>query len=228
MTVTSSDPILATIQQKIAYSCPVLEELPAVAIINDIRDGSVIYMSARGLKALGTTLEELQAMGPSYHERFFNPEQTEEYVPEILELLASNDPSRIFTFFQQVRYVGHSEWQWHLTSVRAFVQDDEGKTVALLSVAHHLNSEHHYTRKIDRLIQEMEFLKSNLQTYKKLSAREREVLRHLALGDSTAAIAEKLFLSALTVETHRKNIRRKLNVHNVSELAQFARAFDLI
>ncbi|MEM7297859.1 MAG: response regulator transcription factor [Bacteroidota bacterium] len=56
----------------------------------------------------------------------------------------------------------------------------------------------------------------------KLSEREIEIIQTLADGLSSSQIAEKLFISEHTVKTHRKNILRKLNLHNSSELIQYA------
>ena len=55
-----------------------------------------------------------------------------------------------------------------------------------------------------------------------LSAREEEVLRLLALGHTNAEIADLLFLSRRTVETHRANIQRKLDLSTRAELTHHA------
>jgi len=55
-----------------------------------------------------------------------------------------------------------------------------------------------------------------------LSAREREVLRLLAEGRRSFEIAETLFISVSTVEVHRRNIMRKLDLHNSVELTRYA------
>lgn len=57
---------------------------------------------------------------------------------------------------------------------------------------------------------------------KKLTAREIELIQWLAQGHSAAQIAQQLFISIYTVETHRKNIYAKLNVHSLNELITFA------
>lgn len=55
-----------------------------------------------------------------------------------------------------------------------------------------------------------------------LSAREREVLQLVAEGKSTKEIAAKLNVSVKTIETHRKQIMTKLNIHSVAELTKYA------
>lgn len=56
----------------------------------------------------------------------------------------------------------------------------------------------------------------------RLSEREIEIIQSLADGHSSGQIADRLFLSEHTVKTHRKNILRKLDLHNTSELIQYA------
>jgi DNA-binding NarL/FixJ family response regulator len=55
-----------------------------------------------------------------------------------------------------------------------------------------------------------------------LGSREREVLQLLAEGHSSPEIARRLHIAASTVETHRRNIMRKLDVHSVAELTKYA------
>ncbi len=55
-----------------------------------------------------------------------------------------------------------------------------------------------------------------------LGAREREVLQLVAEGKSSKEIAALMDISAKTVETHRRNIMRKLSLHTVAELTKYA------
>ncbi len=56
----------------------------------------------------------------------------------------------------------------------------------------------------------------------KLSGRETEVLQLIAEGKTVSEISNQLFISGNTVTTHRKNIMRKLNLHNTAELTKYA------
>ena len=56
----------------------------------------------------------------------------------------------------------------------------------------------------------------------KLTARERQVLKLIAEGQTSRAIAETLCISAKTVERHRSNLMEKLDLHSVSALTLFA------
>jgi two-component system, NarL family, response regulator NreC len=61
-----------------------------------------------------------------------------------------------------------------------------------------------------------------------LSEREVEVLRLIALGHTNAEIAEQLYLSVRTVETHRAHIQQKLRLGTRSELVRYALDHGLV
>ena len=61
-----------------------------------------------------------------------------------------------------------------------------------------------------------------LDPYDTLTMREREVLSMVVQGQSSAEIADKLFISPRTVETHRANLMRKLNLQRQTDLIRYA------
>ncbi len=61
-----------------------------------------------------------------------------------------------------------------------------------------------------------------------LSDREREVLRLLALGHTNQEIAEMLYISVRTAETHRSHIMQKLRLKTRAELVRYALANGLL
>jgi DNA-binding NarL/FixJ family response regulator len=64
--------------------------------------------------------------------------------------------------------------------------------------------------------------------YDALTTREREVLQLVAEGFTNAGIADQLFLSVRTVETHRAGLMRKLGFHSQTEVVRYARRRGLI
>jgi DNA-binding NarL/FixJ family response regulator len=70
--------------------------------------------------------------------------------------------------------------------------------------------------------------KDDFIKYGKLTHREKNILQLIAEGKSNKAIAGKLYISPKTVENHRMNIMRKLNIHNSIGLIKFALRLGLI
>jgi two-component system response regulator NreC len=61
-----------------------------------------------------------------------------------------------------------------------------------------------------------------LDPYEMLTAREREVLHLVVKGHTSAEIADRLFVSRRTVETHRANLMRKLGLRTHTDLIRYA------
>lgn len=55
-----------------------------------------------------------------------------------------------------------------------------------------------------------------------LTDREKQIIRLITEGHTNTQIGEKLYISPRTVDTHRTNIMKKINVHNVASLIRFA------
>jgi DNA-binding NarL/FixJ family response regulator len=62
----------------------------------------------------------------------------------------------------------------------------------------------------------------------KLTQREIEILKLLALGKTNREISSMLFISIKTVETHRKNIMNKLSLRNLADIVRYAIKNELI
>lgn len=61
-----------------------------------------------------------------------------------------------------------------------------------------------------------------------LTPREREIVRYVAQGLSHTEIGDKIHISPRTVDTHRTNIMRKLEVHSIAELIKIALQLKII
>lgn len=70
--------------------------------------------------------------------------------------------------------------------------------------------------------------KTNATDIPVLTRREKEVLLLIADGLTNAEVAEKLFISSTTVDTHRKNLLSKFDARNTASLVKMAMQFQLI
>lgn len=102
---------------------------------------------------------------------------------------------------------------------------DNDATLTLVVPSERLDSFQH---KIDRIRRQVKFESENRDLFDLLTKREIEIVSLLATGLDNSCIAESLFISRRTVEQHRKNIRRKLNVQSFVNLMEYALAFNLV
>ncbi len=61
-----------------------------------------------------------------------------------------------------------------------------------------------------------------------LSKREKQILKMIARSNTSKEIGKELFISWKTVEKHRRNIMKKLNIHNIAGLTRYAVDHNLI
>ena len=87
----------------------------------------------------------------------------------------------------------------------------QGKTYLSPAIAHLVvrNSVEHWST-------------SSGQMGRGISGREREILQLVAEGRSSKEMAASLYVSVKTIETHRKQIMDKLNLHSIAELTKYA------
>lgn len=204
------------------------ELMPSVVIVQQLNPFVSLFMTSRGLTELGITGSELKEIGSDYLSRFFNLEDSEDYLNKLKELLKINDPDGTFTFFQKVKFKKRSEWVWHIGSTRIFFWDENGNPTHLVTIAIPIDKLKHIPNKAERLLAENNFFHTNLKKFLTLGKREREILKWVALGQSSREIADTLCISVQTVNTHRKLIRQKLGITSTYEFTQYAHAFDII
>jgi two-component system, NarL family, nitrate/nitrite response regulator NarL len=80
----------------------------------------------------------------------------------------------------------------------------------------------------DKIIQQLQEYDIPGKSLPALTRREKEILQLLSKGLTSQEIASKLFLSTFTVDTHRKNMLQKFNVHNTQALINVAQELKIM
>lgn len=214
--------------ERLNYIRLIADDLPASLIIHRVEDLHIVYMNKPGLDILGTTLEELQGLNQEqYFIKYFNPDDSNDYVPKIINIIKTRSKDHV-SYFQQVRQPQNMEWLLYVSNTRIFVRNTNGDATYLITIAGRLDPVHHITAKVNRLMDEVSFLRRNALLFASLTKREKEVLKYIAAGLNSGEIGEKLFISTATVDTHRRNIRSKLGIKNNYDAVKFAQAYNLV
>lgn len=101
-------------------------------------------------------------------------------------------------------------------------QSDTGEIIQAIRAVH--SGEVYFGSGVSKHFMKLSMAKSGLHPLAnaRLSKREIEVLCQIAEGLSSKEIAERLFISVRTVETHRSNILHKLKLSNTAQLVRYA------
>ncbi|BDS12943.1 response regulator [Aureispira anguillae] len=106
-------------------------------------------------------------------------------------------------------------------NIDGYLLKDTGKDNLLEAIYSIMDGNAYYDRRVTDII--MSSYQPQKTTYSvELTRREKEVTRLIAEGMSTNEIARRLFVSPLTVDTHRKNIFSKLGINKVAALVRYA------
>lgn len=115
------------------------------------------------------------------------------------------------------------------TGVMGYVLKNTGKQELEEAIASVMNGKKYYSSDVAFTMLDAKLSAEHIDDYKKtlpdtgsLTKREIEILKLIALEQTTPEISKALFISAYTVETHRKNLIKKLGVKNLAGLVRYA------
>lgn len=137
-------------------------------------------------------------------------------------LLKASPESRVLI----LSMYGHKEFVLEVMEAGAFgyLLKNAGKEELRAAIADILEGRKHLAPELRRIIDRGDRFKDRRgrNGYHPLSKREQQVVRLILAEHTTQEIAEMLFLSVDTVETHRRNIMHKLDVRNTAGLVKYA------
>lgn len=110
-----------------------------------------------------------------------------------------------------------------------YLHKNAGKEEVLLAVRRVANGKKYFSEDIaSLLLGDARPSRSNRSPFPALSRREKEVLQLITDEKTTQEIADELFISFGTVETHRRNILSKLGARNTAGLVRIALEYNLL
>jgi len=114
-----------------------------------------------------------------------------------------------------------------------YILKNTGKAELELAILQVMKGENYLSQSISTqlaqsLFQKKKAVPEEVSELDMLTEREIEILKMVALENSNVEIAEKLFISPKTVETHRKNLMKKIGVRNSLGIYKFALKHKLI
>ena len=219
----------------------VLDNSPCITWIMDMRTMQYVYMSRNVKEMLGYQVQEFLVNGVAFVNDIVHPEdqpQLWKLVKTVWDfLLTLPTTERLYYKFScDYRIVKPNGTCMRFLEQNSVLQTDKlGNITHLMGVGSDIT----HWKKNDNMMATVTCTKNgssfcctpedaNLRLQTLLSKRERDVLRLVAAGYNSRHIANELFISVHTVNTHRQNIIEKTNGKNTSGMVQYALSHGLI
>lgn len=196
-----------------------LEQADGLEIIDEASDGEETLDKLKSNQANASTLPDLILMDIS--------------LPGMSGIQTTQIISRLYKQVRVLMLSMHNNEDYILRSVEAgaqgYILKDSSSDEMIKAIRTVASGEKYYSSPVASIIlngymQQLKKTGKNGRTERqsKLSAKEKEILQFLVDGMSSREIAERLGLSVRTVDNHRANMMRRLQVRNAAELVRMA------
>jgi DNA-binding CsgD family transcriptional regulator len=194
--------------------------LPGLFHVNRGKDLLIKWISQNVRHYFPVTPEQIAEEGFDCYLKFIHQDTIKYVFPRFADFYKIAGDKRITTEMQNFNVRG--QWTDFYTSS---MNSKEYEVMVTMVIP--VNDLPHNMR-LAREIQDDPFVRKNFVKYEQLTDREKEIIAFVARGHTSEQIAERLFIAKNTVNTHRRNINKKLDIKHTSDLIRYAQAFGLM
>lgn len=192
----------------------IAQNIPGLIYINDMNSMKNIWINNAASHLLGYSPEEIAAMGNQFYVENIHPEDKPIFVDSVQ--FFHHHPNAQWRGTYRVKHK-NGDWKWFTAIGSVFKKNNDGTPALILGIMFDVTERMPTDERLERLLKENKTLKREV-IFLKLSSQEKKITEMLLLGHSTQEISNQLFISPLTVKTHRRNIYKKLNINSIDEL----------
>ena len=214
------------LQQDLAFHKSLVNSPEVIIYINDIIKKEKVWSNENFEPLTGYTHKEARDMGEKFFHTVYHEEDRKIFEKSI-DLIKCDHKNIQYAGIYRI-YTKFYELRWFYTVGNIFKYTSHNEPWLLLGAGFDITEKIKQGEEcLEQLMQEN--LELKFKGIKELlSKREREILKRIARGQCSNEIAEELFLSYHTVETHRKRILKKLEMKSTAELIKVACKSGLI
>lgn len=158
-----------------------------------------------------------------YLKEVVHPDDIEHSKRKMLSFAEQPNSDKIFSVTHRLKLPISTDYMPYFTCVKV-----NAKAAKLQCITTRIEPDYEFSLALEHVFQQSYFIEQNIDLYTHFSKREREIISLVCKGESVKQIAEKLFLSVHTIETHKKNIMKKGGFSTKAELMEFALSFNMV
>ena len=189
-----------------------LNAQPDMEVVGDAADGNEVFMKLENTQA---DLVLMDISMPPGENGLLTTRRIKETHPEIKVI--------VLTMHDEESYVREAL----NAGADGFILKSTTDDILLDGIRQVYANQRYYSGYTNDKLEELDTFEGD-SLYASLSKREKEVLPLVALGYNNRDIAEKLFISVKTVEVHKANIRKKLEVDSYADLLRYSMKNHLV
>jgi DNA-binding CsgD family transcriptional regulator len=206
---------LKDLEKQVKFYENILDKLPATIYIQNCKDFNIQWATYGNM--LHYSKEDYTKMGACFLKEKLHPDDLT-IAKESFEYLKENKGPLCGIYRIKDK---DDSWRWLYCVSVVLSRTKKGIPDYILGIAEDISHKIYTEKQLEQLFK-VYYLKKNKDIIECLTKKEKELLKLFAKGIRCKDIAQNLSLSFYTIDTHRKNLMRKLGIHNISELAAFA------
>ncbi len=196
-----------------------------VVMIKEVNTNHIIHLNAAALDYFGQTSSFINRYGISFPKEILHPDFFHLFPVELGFFSESDHYNSAYEYIYNLKTAKDYSWTYVCSQIAIF--NEIGNPKYILSIACDVNNILNNKISSNKFVSELNgFTNIELERYKTLSKRELSILRMISLEMTSEEIAQELFLSKSTVDSHRKSILKKLNVKSALGMAKYFYLFD--
>ncbi len=204
------------LKKQVLFYDKIFSSLNAIVLVFDLNKFRVVWANDQYKKVLG--YKKKTNTSPEGLLELYHPED-KDMLFQMKKFFVTNRKSTFTAFYKFRNSAG--KYLWLFTSAKVFRYSEKEDVFEVLAISIDFTQQLTYHKNIKLLTQE-KLQEVNRKHIEKITDRERQIVKYFANGFKTKEIAEILGISFHTVNNHRKNILRKLELKNLAALVNFA------
>jgi len=192
---------------------------PLIVYCNEVNTWKVTFVNQTMQRLLDKTETEILSGGFDYIKAISDPEVFDGLFEKVKHHTAQMEVGDAFIYNQRIRF--QQDYEWMITYKKKI--NDE----TYLNLAQTSGMLGHIGEMMEKMMQPAS-VKKNWVNIDKLTESEKKILERLYEGQSSESIAKEQFISVNTVNTHRKNVLKKLDASSTIEAIRIYEAFSFL